>query len=119
MPLSASDIEPFIVWYFLGTEMPYPSSHTNTASGTCSTPAALMVSQNCPSEVDASPMVQKQTSFPLSESPLKASEGELRKVLDANANPKPLAIWPAVGAMSDDTFFLFARSSHSPFSSTK
>ena len=45
--------------------MPYPSSQTKTAKGTFSTPAALMLSQNKPSEVEASPMVQKTTSLPL------------------------------------------------------
>lgn len=34
------------------------------AKGTCMTPAALTVSQKTPSEVLASPIVQKQTSFP-------------------------------------------------------
>ena len=65
MPASASEIEFFVVCKFLGTEMPYPSSHTKTANGTCKTDAALIVSQKCPSEVLASPMVQKQISFPL------------------------------------------------------
>ena len=63
-PANASDIEPLVVCNSVGTEIPYPSSYTITANGTCNTPAALMVSQKCPSDVLASPMVQKQTSFP-------------------------------------------------------
>jgi hypothetical protein len=36
---------PLVVWYSLATLMPQPSSHTLMAMGTCSTPAAFMVSQ--------------------------------------------------------------------------
>ena len=58
------------VWNFLGTEMPYPSSHTLMHRGTPKTAAAFMVSQNMPSEVEASPMVPKATSSPSRENPL-------------------------------------------------
>ena len=57
-------MDAFVVWYFLGTLMPHPSSHTFTNMGTCSTQAAFIVSQNGPSDVLASPMVPMATSRP-------------------------------------------------------
>ena len=78
-----------------------------------------MVSQKCPSLVEASPMVQKQTSFP---SLLKFVSSCVcfifLKAFDANASPKARGICPAVGAMSLLTFFSSAKFNQSPFSST-
>src|SRR6476660_8566031 len=113
-------MEDLAVWYFFGTEIPYPSSQTKMAIGTCNTAAAFIVSQKCPSEVEASPTVTKQTSLPLSERSVNClSSSMVRKDFEARARPSALGIWPAVGAISEEIFFLFARSSHSPFSSTK
>src|SRR5260221_281079 len=50
-PRSTSEMDDFVVSSEIGTEMPYPSSHTDSAIGTCSTPAALMDSQKYPSLV--------------------------------------------------------------------
>ena len=63
-PFKASEIDPFVVCNLVGTEIPYPSSYTKITKGTCKTPAAFTTSQNCPSEVLASPIVQKHTSLP-------------------------------------------------------
>ena len=68
-PRSTSEIEDLVVSALIGTEIPYPSSHTESAIGTCSTPAAFTASQNCPSLVDASPMVPNATSLPRFEKP--------------------------------------------------
>ncbi len=112
-------MDAFVVWYFLGTEIPYPSSHTKTAKGICSTPAAFMVSQKCPSLVDASPIVQKQTSFPLLLRFFKCCVCfTFLNVFDAKARPSALGICPAVGAMSLLTFFNSVRFSQSPLLST-
>ena len=62
-------MEALVVSRVIGTEIPYPSSHTDIANGTCSTPAALIASQNRPSLVAASPMVPNATSSPLTEKP--------------------------------------------------
>ena len=99
--------------------MPYPSSQTKAANGTFNTPAAFMVSQKCPSLVEASPIVLKQISFPLllnSGNCCKA--GIFLNNLDAKARPSALGICPAVGAMSLETFFSDANGNQSPFSST-
>src|SRR6185369_593288 len=118
MPLKACDIDALVVWYSLGTEIPYPSSQIKTAIGICKTPAAFIASQKWPSDVDASPLVTKQTSLPLLERVVNFfSCSILRKLFDANARPKPRGICPDVGAISAEMFFRFARSSHSPFSS--
>src|SRR5258706_15808645 len=99
-------MEPLAVWYFLGTEIPYPSSHTKKANGTCITAAALMVSQKCPSLVEASPMVQKQTSLPLLLRLVRVCNDDMfRNIFEAKASPRPLGICPAVGATSALTFF--------------
>ena len=91
-----------------------------TANGTCNTPAALMVSQKCPSDVLASPMVQKQTSFPSLLKPSNAgSRFAFLKNLEPRANPRPLTICPAVGATSADTFKRSASGNQSPLSFTK
>src|SRR6185295_461793 len=111
-------MDPLAVWYCLGTEMPYPSSHTKNAIGTCCTAAALTVSQKCPSLVDASPIVQKQTSLPLSEREVKGNrDSTLRKIFDANAKPRDLGICAAVGAIPAARFRRLTRSRNSPFSS--
>src|SRR6185295_19034239 len=87
-PLNNSEIDSLVVWYFLGTEIPYPSSHTNMTRGTCNTPAALIVSQKIPSLVDASPIVVKQTSLPLLDKfGYCFSSSTWRKSFDARANP--------------------------------
>src|SRR4051812_12967011 len=93
IPERAAEMEALVVWYFLGTEIPYPSSQTKTASGTCNTPAAFIVSQKCPSLVEASPMVQKQISFPLSDKCVSSCNcGTLRNIFDAKASPNALVI---------------------------
>ena len=53
----------------MGTEIPYPSSQTEKTTGICKTPAALILSKNIPSDVEASPMEVKQTSLPSLEKP--------------------------------------------------
>jgi hypothetical protein len=68
-PRSTSEMEALVVSAVIGTEIPYPSSQTDIASGTWSTPTAFIASQNRPSLVAASPMVPKATSFPLTEKP--------------------------------------------------
>ncbi len=68
-PRSTSEIELLVVSALIGTEIPYPSSHTDSAMGTWRTPAAFTVSQKWPSLVAASPMVPKATSLPLTENP--------------------------------------------------
>ena len=68
-PRRTSEIDDLVVSALIGTEMPYPSSHTDSAIGTCRTPAALSVSQKWPSLVAASPMVPNATSLPLTEKP--------------------------------------------------
>ena len=68
-PRSTSEIDALVVSWVIGTEIPYPSSHTDMARGTWSTPAALIDSQNSPSLVAASPIVPKATSLPLTENP--------------------------------------------------
>ena len=65
IPANASEILPLVVCNSLGTEIPNPSSQTDITIGICKTPAALIVSQNGPSEVEASPIVPNATSFPL------------------------------------------------------
>ena len=78
-----------------------------------------MVSQKCPSLVDASPMVQKQISFPLldkSVSPFNSFT--FLKNLLANARPNARGICPPVGAISLEIFFVVASGNHSPFAST-
>ena len=118
-PANTSEIEPLVVCNSVGTEIPYPSSYTITASGTCNTPAALMVSQKCPSDVLASPIVQKQTSFPSLVKPANAGSGfAFLKNFEPRANPSPLTICPAVGAMSADTFKRSVSGNHSPCSFT-
>ena len=72
-PRSTSEIDAFVVSVVIGTEIPYPSSHTDIAIGIWSTPAALIASQNRPSLVAASPMVPNATSLPLTENPSCAS----------------------------------------------
>ena len=63
-----------------------------------------MASQKCPSEVLASPMVQKQTSLPLLLKCVKASLFfAFLKQLEAKARPRPRIICPAVGAISAET----------------
>ena len=85
------------------------------AIGTCKTPAALMVSKNNPSDVLASPMVPKATSFPLMESPVASfNSGVLRYIFDANANPSKRGICPAVGEISADEFFRLVSSFQLP-----
>src|SRR5215203_1238457 len=112
-------MEPLVVWYFLGTEIPYPSSQTKITSGTCNTPAALTVSQNGPSEVDASPIVQKHTSLPLVERSVNCcSSVTSLNFFEARAKPSARGICPAVGAMSATIFFNLASGSHSPSSVT-
>src|SRR5690348_17820306 len=77
-----------------------------------------MVSQKCPSEVDASPMVQKQISLPLSvSSVILFNSFSSLKSFEANASPKARGICPAVGAISALTFFNCANGSQLPFRS--
>src|SRR5437868_10309787 len=99
--------------------MPYPSSHTNMANGTCNTPAAFIVSQNTPSLVDASPIVVKQTSFPLLDKCGNCFNNfTLRNNLEASANPKERGVCPAVGARLEVIFLRLTKSIQSPFLST-
>lgn len=85
------------VWNFLGTEIPYPSSQTETAMGIWVTAAAFIASQKMPSLVLASPMVTKHTSFPFLEKfVLFLSDSCCRYFLEAKANPNARAICPPV-----------------------
>src|SRR5690606_40250295 len=75
--------------------------------GTCKTPAALIVSKECPSEVLAFPMVPKATSFPLMEkSRNSCRSGFSLYSLEAKARPSRRGICPAVQEMSDAEFFI-------------
>src|SRR5690242_382397 len=96
-PRSASEIDALVVAMEIGTEIPYPSSHTDRARGTCRTPAALTDSQNKPSLVDASPIVPNATSLPLFEKPSCAdfSCGLSRYSFEAYARPISRGIQPA------------------------
>ena len=86
--------------------------------GTCSTPAALMVSQKRPSLVLASPMVPKATSLPCwLRWAWPFSSLLARNTLLACANPSRRGIWPAVGDMSGLELYWAVRSFHSPRSS--
>ena len=58
---------PFVIWNSFGTEMPKLSSQIESSIGTCSTPAALIDSQNIPSAQLALPIVPHATSSPLRE----------------------------------------------------
>ena len=59
-----------------------------------------------PSEVEASPIVQKQTSSPFVERSANCfNASELRNSFDASASPIVRGIWAAVGAISVDIFF--------------
>src|SRR5260370_15528359 len=93
-PRSASEIELLVVSALMGAEIPYPSSQTESAIGTCRTPAALTVSQQWPSLVAASPMVPNATSWPLTEKPSCAvrSSGLLRYSFEAYARPSKRGI---------------------------
>ena len=71
-PDKAVEILSLVVWYFFSTDIPYPSSQTDITSGISKTQAAFMDSQKTPSEVLASPIVPKATSFPLFEKLLKS-----------------------------------------------
>ena len=117
-PFNASEISPLVVWYFFGTEMPYPSSHTLKAKGIFITHAAFTDSQNKPSEVEASPIVAKHTSLPLSEN-LSAPGMSLlaRYNFEANAKPTARNICEAVGEASAEEFFICAIFFQLPFSS--
>src|SRR6266853_1961858 len=66
-PRRTSEIDDLVVAMEIGTKIPYPSSHTDNASGTCSTPAALTDSQNSPSLVDASPILPRLIEKPRGE----------------------------------------------------
>src|SRR5438445_1884735 len=96
-PRRTSEIDDLVVSALIGTEMPYPSSQTDSAIGTWRTPAALTVSQKCASLVAASPMVPKATSLPLTEKPSCAvrSCGLFRYSFDAYASPSSRGIHPA------------------------
>src|SRR5689334_613368 len=96
-----------VVCKAVGTEMPYPSSQMETAMGALITAAAFNASQNTPSEVLASPMVTKQTSFPswlICHS--RPRSGCLRYHVDAWARPTERAICPPVEEISADTLYL-------------
>ena len=101
-PDKAAEMLSFTVWYFLGTEMPYPSSHTLMSMGTSSTHAAFMDSQNNPSDVLASPIVPTAISLPplVKVDMLSASSGIALNTLLAWASPTNRGIWPPVGLMS-------------------
>ena len=100
----------FVVWYLACTEIPYSSSQTLITIGTCSTPAALMVSKNKPSEVLALPIVPQAISFPFLEK-LEALliSGMFLYIFEACANPNSLGICPAVGEISALEFFCCVR----------
>ena len=117
-PDKAVEMLSFTVWYFLGTEMPYPSSHTLMSIGTSSTHAAFMDSQNNPSDVLASPMVPTAISLPPSVKVvmLAASSGRARNTLLAWANPTSRGIWPPVGLMSAELLKSAIKSFHDPSS---
>ena len=77
-----------------------------------------MVSQKCPSDVLASPIVPNATSLPPSEYLLRSLNAfSFLYTLDASANPNNLGICPAVGDISDEEFFWSIIEFHSPFSS--
>src|ERR1043166_2293482 len=120
IPPSASEIEFLVVWKCRGTEIPYPSSQTNMASGTFNTPAAFTVSQKCPSLVEASPIVQNTTSFPplLNFSNPSRSTSTFRYILLACPSPSARPICPAVGEISEEDCGAAVRSFHSPSSSS-
>ena len=105
-PFKALEILFLTVCISLGTEIPYPSSQTATINGTFITAAAFIVSQNTPSDVELSPIVQNDISFPFFEKlpPGSVSDNSLY-FLEARAIPSDLAIWPAVQLMSEETFF--------------
>ena len=86
--------------------------------GTFSTEAAFIVSQKRPSEVLASPIVPKATSFPplVNFSNPSLNSGFFLNTLEAWANPNNLGICPAVGEMSEDEFFCDIKSFHVPSS---
>ena len=73
--------------------------------GTCKTPAALMVSKNKPSEVEAFPIVPQATSFPSLLNFSEPSKETSLYTLEAWARPSNLGIWPAVGLMSDELLY--------------
>src|SRR5687768_1549116 len=78
-----------------------------------------MDSQNCPSEVEASPIVQKQTSFPLFESSVNwCRDFMFLKLLEAKASPRARVICPPVVEISELMFLRLARSSQLPLPST-
>jgi hypothetical protein len=72
-----------------------------------------------PSDVDASPIVQKQTSLPLLLRSFNSARfGEYRNSFDARAKPMERGICPAVGASPAAIFFWFTKSTQLPFPST-
>jgi hypothetical protein len=118
-PRRTSEIDALVVSAVIGTEMPYPSSHTESAIGTCRTPAALTASQKRPSLVEASPMVPKATSLPLTEKPscTGASCGFSRYSFDAYARPTRRGIQPATFDTSALEFAMSTVRRNSPASS--
>src|ERR1700730_15486245 len=120
-PRNTSEIEALVVAAVIGTEMPYPSSQTDIANGTCSTPTALIVSQNSPSLVAASPIVPKATSFPLTENPScrDLSWGLSRYSFEAYARPSNRGIQPATLETSALEFGVSTDLVNEPWSSRK
>ena len=118
-PRRASEIDDLVVAIDIGTEIPYPSSHTERASGTCSTPAALTDSQNSPSLVDASPIVPNATSLPPIEKPSCAdfSCGLSRYSFEAYARPMSRGIQPATLETSALELAISTERRNSPASS--
>src|SRR4029077_11553815 len=120
-PRSTSEIEAFVVSAVIGTEIPYPSSQTDSATGTCSTPMALTASQKGPSLVAASPIVPNATSLPLTEKPscTDFSCGLSRYSFDAYASPTNRGIHPAMFETSAVELGMSIERMNSPESSRK
>ena len=114
-PSNSREILCLVVCNAVGTEIPYPSSHTETAMGALITAAALMASQNTPSDVLASPMVTKQTSFPSWLICICLPRSAcLRYQVDAWAIPTARAIWPPVEERSADMLYRSSCDNHLP-----
>ena len=76
---------------------------------------ALNVSKNNPSEVPASPIVPKATSFPLFENCLKPSSSLLSLyIFEDSANPSKRGIWLPIEGRSEEEFFNFTSSFQLP-----
>src|SRR3954470_2911079 len=96
-PLSSFEIDPPAVFTSTGTEMAYPLSSTRNTTGSLRLVAVLRASQNSPSLVVPSPVVQRTTSSDRANCSLSPIPSIAEYLSQASAQPTAWRNWVPVG----------------------